>query len=76
MSEENIEGIRTKILKAGLIPTLLHCGQQGYICAHKIIQKSELIFENEIAKGSGGAVFRGYWNNWYFRDNQYILVKY
>ena len=59
---ERIEGLRKRIFEAGMIPRLLSYGQQGLIAPFHIINRDELVFGPEVAKGSGGTVYRGQWN--------------
>jgi hypothetical protein len=70
--EELIEGLRKRIVSAGLIPVLLSYGQQGLISFYRTIEREELLFGPIIAKGSGGVVYQGQWKQKYAQNALYL----
>jgi len=60
---ELIPGVRAKMVDEGIIPKLLQMGIEGKLRLYHKIEWSEVELGDLIAKGAGGVVYKGKWNN-------------
>lgn len=58
-SDELQPGLRNKIVFSGILPYILELGRDGHIQFHRHIEEEELEITGFLAKGAGGKVHKG-----------------
>ena len=60
---ELVPGVRITLVDEGALPKLIQLSLEGKICLYRKLERKDLEMGELIAKGAGGVVYRGKWND-------------